>query len=92
MEVILDELAECIPSEQDIQKSLEQKELSETVNGWLDSLPQDDRVLFVKRYYYGETVKLLAEMQSCTENQMAQKMMKLRNKLKSHLLSGGVLE
>lgn len=92
MELILDELAECIPSEQDIQKSLEQKELSETVNGWLDSLPQEDRVLFVKRYYYGETVKQLSEMQSCTENQMAQKMMKLRNKLKAHLLSGGVLE
>ena len=92
MELILDELAECIPSGQDIQKSLEQKELSETVNGWLDSLPQEDRVLFVKRYYYGETVKQLSEMQSCTENQMAQKMMKLRNKLKAHLLSGGVLE
>ena len=92
IELILDELAECIPSEQDIQKSLEQKELSETVNGWLDSLPQEDRVLFVKRYYYGETVKQLSEMQSCTENQMAQKMMKLRNKLKAHLLSGGVLE
>ena len=92
MELILDELAECIPSGQDIQKSLEQKELSETVNGWLDSWPQEDRVLFVKRYYYGETVKQLSEMQSCTENQMAQKMMKLRNKLKAHLLSGGVLE
>ena len=92
MELILDELAECIRSGQDIQRSLEQKELSETVNGWLDSLPQEDRVLFVKRYYYGETVKQLSEMQSCTENQMAQKMMKLRNKLKAHLLSGGVLE
>ena len=92
MELILDELAECIPSEQDIQESLEQKELSGTVNGWLDSLPQEDRVLFVKRYYYGETVKQLSEMQSCTENQMAQKMMKLKNKLKAHLLSGGVLE
>ena len=92
IELILDELAECIPSEQDIQESLEQKELSGTVNGWLDSLPQEDRVLFVKRYYYGETVKQLSEMQSCTENQMAQKMMKLRNKLKAHLLSGGVLE
>ena len=92
MKLILDELAECIPSEQDIQESLEQKELSGTVNGWLDSLPQEDRVLFVKRYYYGETVKQLSEMQSCTENQMAQKMMKLRNKLKAHLLSGGVLE
>ena len=73
MELILDELAECIPSEQDIQESLEQKELSGTVNGWLDSLPQEDRVLFVKRYYYGETVKQLSEMQSCTENQMRRK-------------------
>ena len=89
--MILDELSECIPSGQDVQKTLEQKELSEKINGWLDCQPKEDRILFIKRYYYGETVKNLAALMNCTENQMAQKMMKLRNDLKSYLKSEGVM-
>ena len=88
---ILDELSDCIPSGQDVQKSLEQKELSEKINCWLGSLPKEDRILFIKRYYYGETVKSLALVMNCTENQMAQRMMKLRNGLKSYLKAEGVI-
>lgn len=91
LELILDELSECIPSEQDIQQNIEHQELFEMINSWLDGLNKEDRVLFVKRYYYGESVKNLAEMMECTENQMAQRMLKLRKKLKSHLMARGVL-
>lgn len=90
MEIMLDELEECIPSEFDIQQKLEQQELSDLINDWLESISHVDRVLFVKRYYYGVTVKKLAEIQSCTENQMAQRMLKVRNNLKKYLISKGV--
>lgn len=90
MEVMLDELEECIPSEFDVHQNLEQQELSDHINDWLGSLTREDRVLFVKRYYYGDSVKSLAKLQGCTENQMAQRMLKLRNNLKSFLLMKGV--
>lgn len=89
MEIILDELEECIPSEFDVQQNLERQELSDHINNWLDSLSHGDRVLFVKRYYYGDSVKSLAKLQGCTENQMAQRMLKLRNNLKSFLVAKG---
>ena len=41
-------------------------------------MPKEERVLFVKRYYYGASVKDLAMEFGYRENQMAQKMMKLR--------------
>ncbi|WP_455505862.1 hypothetical protein [Gemmiger formicilis] len=90
MEIMLAELEECIPSEFDVQKKLDQQELSDLINGWLGSLSRVDRVLFIKRYYYGETVKDLAKLQACTENQMAQRMLKMRNNLKSFLILKGV--
>lgn len=90
MEIMLAELEECIPSEFDVQKKLDQQELSDLINGWLGSLSRVDRVLFIKRYYYGETVKDLAKLQACTENQMAQRMLKMRNNLKSFLIFKGV--
>ena len=53
-------------------------------------LSKEDRVLFVRRYYYGDAVKNLAKLHNYTENQMAQKMMKLRKSLKTFLSAKGV--
>lgn len=87
MEVLLDELEECFPSDFDVERSVEQNELSALLNKWLEALPDDELALFVQRYYYGDSVKNLAKQNGCTENQMAQKMLKLRKKLKSYLLN-----
>lgn len=89
MEVMFDELEECIPSEFDVNQNLEQQELSDYINDWLGSLTRENRVLFVKRHYYGDSVKSLAKLQGCTENQMAQRMLKLRNNLKKILIMKG---
>lgn len=90
MEVMLDELEECIPSAFDVQETMEQQELSKLINDWLASLSTGDRVVFVKRYYFGQSVKSLAKLSACTENRMAQKMMKLRNSLKAFLTANEV--
>ena len=90
MEVLLDELEECIPSDFDVEQIVEQNELSALLNKWLEALPDDELALFVQRYYYGDSVKSLSKQNGCTENQMAQKMFKLRNKLKSYLSKEGV--
>lgn len=90
IEVMLDELEECIPSDFDVEENFDQQQLSEFINHWLGELPKEDRVLFVKRYYYGDAVKKLAKMIGCTENQMAQRMLKLRKKLKLFLYEKGV--
>lgn len=91
IEIMLDELEECIPDKLDIEQSIELHELSTLINNWLNTLPYEDRILFVKRYYYGDSVKNLAKLQKCTENQMAQRMLKLRKNLKELLTSKGVL-
>lgn len=90
MEVIFDELEECIPSDFDVEEHFDNLLLSELINHWLGELPKEDRVLFIKRYYYGEAVKQLAKLTGCTGNQMAQRMMKLRKELKTFLSEEGV--
>lgn len=90
IEVMFDELEECIPSDFDVEQNLDNQQLSETINSWLGGLSKEDRVLFIKRYYYGDAVKTLAKVHGCTENQMAQRMLKLRKNLKSFLFTKGV--
>ena len=90
LEAMLDELEECIPSGFDTEKNYENQLITEAINQWLESLPKEERVLFVKRYYYGASVKDLAMEFGYRENQMAQKMMKLRKKLRVFLIREGV--
>ncbi len=90
MEMLFDELEECIPSDFDVEENFAHQQLAEWINNWLGELPKEDRVLFIKRYYYGDAVKKLAKEIGCTENQMAQRMLKLRKKLKMFLYGKGV--
>lgn len=91
MEIMLDELEECIPADFDVEQRIENKELGELVSEWLRTLSRDDMTLFVRRYYYGDQVKSLAKAKGCTENQLAQKMLKLRKMLKLYLTNKGAL-
>ena len=64
---------------------MEGKLLHERIEVWLDSLPREDRVLFVRRYYFGDSVKALAAERECSAARMAQRMLRLRKSLKAEL-------
>ena len=90
MEIMLSELDDCVPSSESVERAVDNKRLSEIISCWLESLPVDDRVLFVRRYWYGDAVNALAKECGCTPNQMAQRMLKLRKSLKGALEAEGV--
>ena len=90
MEVLLSELDECIPDASDVEQAVDRKELAGYLNRWLDSLPQKDAVLFVRRYWYGDAVNTLAAACHCTPNQMSGRMMRLRKKLKAYREQEGI--
>ena len=69
---------------------LEREMLSGIISRWLDSLDKEDRLLFVRRYWYAETVKDLAAESSMTANQMAKQMQKLRDSLRQELKKEGM--
>ena len=90
MELLLSELNDCVPAPDCPEKTLEGAELTEYLNAWLRSLDADDRALFLRRYWYGDSVKSLAAAAGCTANQMAQRMLILRKRLRGFLEKKGV--
>lgn len=90
MEVMLTELDDCIPSSDNVENIIETKQLSELISDWLDSLPADDCALFVRRYWHGDAVQALAKECGITQNQMAQRLLRLRKSLKVALEAEGV--
>ena len=77
-----DELDDCIPSSFSVEEEIEARELSRLIDSWLRAQKTDERVLFVRRYYFGESVKALAAAYGCSEARMAQIMLRLRRSLK----------
>ena len=91
LEVMLSELGDCVPAAESVEQEMEAKELTEYINSWLADLKQEDRVLFVRRYWYGDEVKDLARKCGVSGTQMTQRMLRLRRKLKEYLTEKGVV-
>lgn len=85
LEQALSELEDCIPSPVNLEQQVESAELGETLSRWLATLAKADRVLFVRRYWYGISLAGLAEESGIPPKQLAQKMYRLRQGLKAFL-------
>ena len=88
-DLVLDELEECIPSSMNVETEYEAKELTATVNRYLAALSREDRVLFVRRYWYGDSVADLAAETGSNVNRTSVRLFRLRNKLKQSLMKEG---
>jgi len=89
LETLLSELGECLSAPDGTESVFERRLLAESIAAWLRGLEPDDRALFVRRYWYGDAVKALAKECGVGENQMAQRMRRLRAGLRQALEEGG---
>lgn len=90
IEILLSELADCLPSEDSTELAFERSELSRLLSDWLDALPSEERQLFVRRYWYGVAVKQLAREAGITQNAMTQRLLRTRRSLRARLEQEGV--
>lgn len=87
----LEELDGCLPDRgQDLEKALEAGLLKESVNSFLSSVNRTDCALFLGRYYYGLTVRELADKLGLTVGKTKYRLSSLRLKLKDHLEKEGI--
>lgn len=88
--VLLSELEECIPSESNAETEFDGKYVSTVISDWLKTLEKENRVLFIKRYWYGESIKDLAELKGVSPARLSSLMFSLRKQLKEELTRKGV--
>ena len=86
----LEELADCFPSADTAESAAEAGEVAGMVNRWLASLDRESRVLFVRRYWYGDSVQALAARQQTSRHSVSVRLSRLRKALKKALMKEGV--
>lgn len=89
-EVLLSELGDCVPAPDSVQRRVEAGELSGILSRWLEILPAEDRALFLRRYWNGDSVKDLARELSVRPNALTKRLLRLREGLRRYLEEEGV--
>jgi RNA polymerase sigma-70 factor (ECF subfamily) len=91
MELLLDELEECIPSGDSLEKQLEDAEIGALISGWLRTLPVFERRIFLLRYFEGQGVQQIAARENTKAAKISKKLFLLRGQLKKVLEREGVV-
>ena len=84
-ELSLDELAGCIPA-----PCLEDgRALGQAMDAFLDTLAKENRVIFLRRYWFGDSAKDIAKAFHMTENAVSVRLSRMRDGLKAYLIKEG---
>ena len=86
MEISLSELENCIP-DNSFDEQLSAKELTAQLNAFLSTLPRDDRVMFLKRYWFAEPLSEITKTFGITEHNASVRLSRIRKKLHQYLKS-----
>lgn len=81
---LTDELAACIPDPVS-DRVLDAKELGAALSAFLRTLPQESRVIFLRRYWYTESVKEIADRYGISESKVKTTLFRVRQKLRTYL-------
>ena len=90
-DLVLEELEDFVPSGMDVEADYEAKELASAVNRFLATLCYDDRFLFVRRYFYADSVRDIAEQMHVRDGRVSTRLFRLREKLRKNLKKEGLL-
>lgn len=92
LDVALSELEHCLAGAPSPEEEHDAHLLRDALNGFVGSLGHRDRQLFLGRYWYGCSYRELALTLGMTENNIAVRLSRLREKLRAYLLKKGVME
>ncbi|MBR6635587.1 MAG: sigma-70 family RNA polymerase sigma factor [Clostridia bacterium] len=85
----LDEIEGCLPSGFSVEAEINAEVLSAEINAFLASIGRDNRIIFIKRYWFGEEISAIAEDLNITKHNVTVKLSRTRKALKKHLIEKG---
>lgn len=87
----LDEVAQMLPADMNIERRTEQRQLIERINLFLKKLPKGQRIIFVRRYFYLDSIKEISQRYGYTESNITVMLTRIRKKLAAFLEKEGLL-
>ena len=89
--VAFEELEGCLPAEDGAVRALEQQEFRRVLNDFLRKLTRQSRTYFVRRYWYGESIREIADSCGAGEEKVKSSLFRTRQRLRTVLEKEGML-
>jgi len=86
----LDELEECVARTGSVEEQVEAEELARVIDAFLGGLAEDDRRMFICRYWYFDSVNDIAERFGFGQSKVKMSLKRTRDKLATYLEQEGV--
>lgn len=88
--VALDELAECIPDPNSVERMVDNRILVDKLNVFLEGLPAETRRIFMRRYWEVCSIQEIAKIYGISESKVKVSLFRTRGKLRSFLEQEGI--
>ena len=82
-----EELAFMLPSREEETDAVEFRSF---INRFLRGLPKISRMMFIRRYWYGESISQIASAFECSEEKVKSTLFRTRNKLRQAMIKEGI--
>lgn len=89
--VALREFGQEVTAPDTVEGEVEAKALARLIEAFLDSLTVENRVIFMRRYWFSDSYEEIARRVGITEKNVSVRLTRLRKQLKEHLQKEGVL-
>ena len=86
---LTDEMALCIPDRQR-EAEMADKEIGRALNAFLEGLSQESRVIFLRRYWFCDTIAEIADRYGISESKVKMRLKRTRDHLADYLHKEGI--
>jgi len=88
MPFVYEELQDCVSS-RGPEEEFDGCSLTEALNGFLEGLKKDQRMIFVRRYWYLDSMQEIAKKYGISESKVKTDLFRMRKKLQEYLREQG---
>lgn len=84
--IAMEELEASIADPNTVETEMAAKELARIIEGFLDTLTAENRVIFMRRYWFSDSYKDIAEFVGLSEKNISVRLTRIREKMKQYLI------
>ena len=84
--IALEEIEGYIADQKTVEDEIEARELARIIGEFLDTLTLENRVIFMRRYWFSDSCKDIAEFVGLSEKNISVRLTRIREKMKQYLI------
>ena len=85
VQLALEELEDCITGKDTPEETIQRKQFRDGLNRFLGSLPEQERMIFVSRYWYLRSIREISQGTGLSEGSIKTRLFRTRSKLHTFL-------